>query len=131
MPGGFARVGSTPTRPRSPCSAAARRRRLGGLGQAGRRVSLLPQEGERLSRNSSRAALPSRAADNLFWLGRYAERCEGTMRILRAYHVRLAEVIRTRAAAAGDYARDYLEDHRHRRRRGAARRPAIHAIDSR
>jgi uncharacterized alpha-E superfamily protein len=36
-------------------------------------------------------ALPSRAADNLFWLGRYAERCEGTLRLLRAYHLRLAE----------------------------------------
>ena len=29
-------------------------------------------------------ALPSRAADNLFWLGRYVERAEGTMRLLRA-----------------------------------------------
>ncbi len=36
-------------------------------------------------------ALPSRAADNLFWLGRYAERSEGLIRILRAYHARLAE----------------------------------------
>ena len=35
--------------------------------------------------------LPSRAADNLYWLGRYVERAEGTMRLLRAYHVRLAE----------------------------------------
>ena len=29
-------------------------------------------------------ALPSRAADNLFWVGRYAERAEGTIRLLRA-----------------------------------------------
>lgn len=35
--------------------------------------------------------LSSRAADNLFWLGRYVERAEGTMRLLRAYHVRLGE----------------------------------------
>ncbi len=35
--------------------------------------------------------LPSRAGDNLFWLGRYVERAEGTMRLLRAWHVRLAE----------------------------------------
>ena len=28
--------------------------------------------------------LPSRVADNLFWLGRYAERAEGTVRLLRA-----------------------------------------------
>jgi uncharacterized circularly permuted ATP-grasp superfamily protein/uncharacterized alpha-E superfamily protein len=35
--------------------------------------------------------LPSRAADNLYWLGRYVERAEGAMRLLRAWHVRLAE----------------------------------------
>ncbi|TDL86426.1 circularly permuted type 2 ATP-grasp protein [Meridianimarinicoccus aquatilis] len=33
-------------------------------------------------------ALPSRAADNLFWLGRYLERAEGNMRLFRAYHDR-------------------------------------------
>jgi uncharacterized alpha-E superfamily protein len=36
-------------------------------------------------------SLPSRAADNLYWLGRYVERAEGTLRLLRAYHIRLAE----------------------------------------
>ena len=35
--------------------------------------------------------LPSRAADNLFWLGRYAERAEGATRLLRGIFVRLAE----------------------------------------
>jgi uncharacterized alpha-E superfamily protein len=55
------------------------------------RISLLPQEGEKLIRNSS-GSLPSRAADNLIWLGRYAERCEATVRILRAYNARLAEM---------------------------------------
>ncbi len=30
-------------------------------------------------------ALPSRAADNLFWLGRYIERAETAMRVFRAY----------------------------------------------
>ena len=35
--------------------------------------------------------LPSRAADDLFWLGRYAERAEGTLRLFRAIFVRLTE----------------------------------------
>ncbi|TVP69524.1 MAG: hypothetical protein EA339_14480 [Rhodobacteraceae bacterium] len=35
--------------------------------------------------------LPARAADNLYWLGRYIERSEGALRLLRAYHLRLAE----------------------------------------
>jgi uncharacterized circularly permuted ATP-grasp superfamily protein/uncharacterized alpha-E superfamily protein len=33
--------------------------------------------------------LPSRAADNLFWLGRYAERCEHLAQVLRCILVRL------------------------------------------
>jgi uncharacterized circularly permuted ATP-grasp superfamily protein len=91
MPGGFARVGSTPD-----TTAIAMQRG----GQAAdvwvvsehpvERVSLLPQEGEKLVRNTA-GALPSRAADNLIWLGRYAERCEATVRILRSYNARLAE----------------------------------------
>ena len=32
---------------------------------------------------SSRANVPSRAAENLFWFGRYGERCEAAMRLLR------------------------------------------------
>lgn len=35
--------------------------------------------------------LPSRTADNLFWLGRYAERTENAMRLLRSLLARLAE----------------------------------------
>jgi len=35
--------------------------------------------------------LPSRAADNLYWLGRYVERAENMVRVLRAQHTRLAE----------------------------------------
>ena len=37
------------------------------------------------------ADLPSRVADNLFWLGRYAERAEGTGRLARAIGTRLSE----------------------------------------
>jgi uncharacterized circularly permuted ATP-grasp superfamily protein/uncharacterized alpha-E superfamily protein len=35
------------------------------------------------------SALPSRAADHLFWLGRYAERCEHLARVLRFILIRL------------------------------------------
>jgi uncharacterized circularly permuted ATP-grasp superfamily protein/uncharacterized alpha-E superfamily protein len=35
--------------------------------------------------------LPSRAAENLFWLGRYVERAEALIRLHRAYDVRVAE----------------------------------------
>lgn len=42
-------------------------------------------------RRGDTGTLPSRAADNLYWLGRYIERTEGAVRLLRAYHLRLAE----------------------------------------
>lgn len=35
--------------------------------------------------------LPTRAAENLYWLGRYIERTEGAIRLLRAWHLRLGE----------------------------------------
>jgi len=37
------------------------------------------------------ADLPSRAADNMFWLGRYAERAEDILRVVRAVLLRLEE----------------------------------------
>ncbi|MDB5309043.1 MAG: hypothetical protein JWO38_3245 [Gemmataceae bacterium] len=52
--------------------------------------SLLPAGG-RVELTRAGGDLPSRAADNLFWLGRYAERAEGTTRLLRGIAVRLAE----------------------------------------
>ncbi|MEZ5870248.1 MAG: circularly permuted type 2 ATP-grasp protein [Nitratireductor sp.] len=42
-------------------------------------------------RRSDLGALPSTAADNLLWLGRYVERAEDQIRLLRAYHLRIAE----------------------------------------
>ena len=53
-------------------------------------------------------SLPSRAAENLIWLGRYVERSEGTVRILRAYHARLAETSDPDLPLLADI-RDYLE----------------------
>ncbi len=35
--------------------------------------------------------IPSRVGENLFWMGRYAERCEGIARLLRAALVRFAD----------------------------------------
>lgn len=52
--------------------------------------SMLMQSGEVFVRTSP-GLLPSRAADNLFWLGRYVERAEGQMRLTRAYMSRLDE----------------------------------------
>ena len=49
--------------------------------------------------------LPSRAADNLFWVGRYVERAEGTARLLRAILVLRREL----RDAGGEVFKPYLD----------------------
>ena len=58
-------------------------------------VTLLPAP-ERVTIQRATGMLPSRAADNLFWVGRYVERTEATLRLVRA--------LLNRVADAGDYA---------------------------
>ncbi|QRM57030.1 circularly permuted type 2 ATP-grasp protein [Sinorhizobium sp. BG8] len=90
MPGGFARIGAD-----NNVSAIAMQK--GGSAadvwivssKPVARTTLLPAE-ETFTRNMP-GSLPSRAADNLYWLGRYIERAEGALRILRAWHGRFAE----------------------------------------
>jgi len=91
MPGGFARIGSAP----DPMAIAMQR---GGSAadvwivsdNPVEPVSMVPKPGGPYTR-TPQGGLPSRAADNLFWLGRYVERSEGIVRLLRARNVRLAE----------------------------------------
>lgn len=90
MPGGYARIG----RGDDPAALAMQR---GGSVADVWVVSDRPVERETLVARTGAyhrpdpGTLPARAADNLFWLGRYVERAEGTMRLLRAWHLRLAE----------------------------------------
>lgn len=91
MPGGFARIGAQP----DPAAIAMQR---GGSAadvwvvSSGPvpRPSMVPAATGPYLRGSP-GALPARAADNLFWLGRYVERTEGMVRLLRACNTRLAE----------------------------------------
>ena len=53
-------------------------------------VTLLPHP-DRIVINRATGTLPSRAASNLFWLGRYMERAEATLRLVRALINRAAE----------------------------------------
>jgi uncharacterized circularly permuted ATP-grasp superfamily protein/uncharacterized alpha-E superfamily protein len=91
MPGGYARIGKNK-------DAAAIAMQNGGSVADVWIVSDCPVENATLLHDPSRRferserdALPSRAGDNLFWLGRYIERAESYMRLTRAYHIRLAE----------------------------------------
>lgn len=108
MPGGFARIGSS----LDPTAIAMQR---GGTAADVWVVSDGPVDDFSMLRPPSgdyaRVApgvLPSRAGDNLFWLGRYVERAEGVMRMARAYHIRLAETADPEAPLTAHLA-DYLD----------------------
>lgn len=59
-------------------------------------VSLLSPSNKRIELRRSGSELPSRVADNFFWLGRMAERAEGEARLWRAVLSRLADESDTR-----------------------------------
>ncbi len=91
MPGGFARVGTSTDTTAISMQRGGRAADVWVLSpKPVEQVSLLPREGDAVHRERP-GSLPSRAADNLLWLGRYVERSENLVRILRAYHGRLAE----------------------------------------
>ncbi len=56
-----------------------------------RHFSLLPPASHSVELSRGGADLPSRSADNLFWLGRYAERAESTARLARYLLGRLTD----------------------------------------
>jgi uncharacterized alpha-E superfamily protein len=60
-----------------------------------RSITLLEPPGKTIELRRSGAELPSRVADNFFWLGRHAERAEGAARLLRPILVRLTSESQT------------------------------------
>jgi len=84
MPGGLARVTAEPSSQRLP-------HHLGGVSKdtwvLGNKEEALPEPAlpaVSIGDYAVRGALPSRVADNLFWLGRYMERVEANVRLFRA-----------------------------------------------
>ncbi|TMV80320.1 hypothetical protein FGG78_25430, partial [Thioclava sp. BHET1] len=91
MPGGYARIGrgadTSVVAPQAGGSVAD----TWVVGHAPVAAETMA-EGPRIAfHRTDLSVLPARAADNLFWLGRYVERLETAVRQLRAYHLRLAE----------------------------------------
>ena len=91
MPGGFVRVAAhadarAVSLQRGAATADAWVLTHGPVGE----TTLLPHP-ERMPVQRAAGLLPSRAADNLFWVGRYVERAEATLRLVRAMINRIAE----------------------------------------
>jgi uncharacterized circularly permuted ATP-grasp superfamily protein/uncharacterized alpha-E superfamily protein len=91
MPGGFVRIAEhadarAVSLQRGAATADAWVLTHGPVGE----TTLLPHP-ERMPVQRAAGLLPSRAADNLFWVGRYIERSEATLRLVRAMINRIAE----------------------------------------
>ena len=91
MPGGFCRVADHRDARAISMGAGAQSADVWVLGNAAEpATTLLPASNDvkvvRVPGN-----LPSRAADNLFWMGRYLERAEATLRIVRTMCNRMTE----------------------------------------
>lgn len=91
MPGGFCRISEEPD-----ARAVSMRNGMRSSdvwvtsSQPVAQVTLLPTP-DRINIRRVTGTLPSRAADNLFWLGRYLERGEATLRLVRALLGRLID----------------------------------------
>jgi uncharacterized circularly permuted ATP-grasp superfamily protein/uncharacterized alpha-E superfamily protein len=83
MPGGFCRIAERPDARAVSMGDGARAADVWVVSdKAVTARTLLPGDAVRIRRIAG--VLPSRAADNLFWLGRYLERAEATLRLIRA-----------------------------------------------
>jgi uncharacterized circularly permuted ATP-grasp superfamily protein/uncharacterized alpha-E superfamily protein len=92
MPGGLSRVALNQNTP-------IVSNQLGGLGKDTWVLATEPERQESLVVTSDKAApavvheseVSSRVADNLFWIGRYAERAEGLVRLLRVTLIKIGD----------------------------------------
>ncbi|HUC62976.1 MAG TPA: circularly permuted type 2 ATP-grasp protein [Alphaproteobacteria bacterium] len=106
MPGGLTRVSPETTRPIVSMQRGGGSKDTWVLGAtaeqaAGEARSPMPVERANViplsdapARRSPTNELPSRAADGLFWVGRYAERTDGVVRLLRALLMGLTDTAR-------------------------------------
>jgi uncharacterized circularly permuted ATP-grasp superfamily protein/uncharacterized alpha-E superfamily protein len=92
MPGGLTRISSDPQQPMVSMQRGGGSKDTWVLADGPvEQISLLRPVGAAVELRRGGIDLPSRVADNLFWLGRYAERAEDCARLLRAAVLRLAD----------------------------------------
>jgi uncharacterized circularly permuted ATP-grasp superfamily protein/uncharacterized alpha-E superfamily protein len=105
MPGGFCRISERPDARAVRMGAAVRSADVWVLSDAPvEEESLLPSN-ETVAIRRLVGQLPARAADNLFWYGRYLERCEATLRLVRTLAQRATDQDFSSGSAADSLAR--------------------------
>jgi uncharacterized alpha-E superfamily protein len=99
MPGGLTRVSTSAQRPVVSMQSGGGSKDTWVLSEGPvSMVTLLKTTDQPVRLERAAAEVPSRVADNLFWLGRYVERLEGTARLLRSVLVRLVDESATETA---------------------------------
>jgi uncharacterized circularly permuted ATP-grasp superfamily protein/uncharacterized alpha-E superfamily protein len=91
MPGGFCRVSEEPDARAVLMGAKVRSADVWVLSDKPVEMESLLPSSETVEIRRLVGHLPSRAADNLFWYGRYLERCEATIRLVRTLAQRALE----------------------------------------
>lgn len=91
MPGGLALVGDSPNARALTMQSGARSADVWVLSETEAKEPTSSLAAGDATIRRARGALPSRAADNLFWLARYLERAELTLRVVRVLAARLSE----------------------------------------
>ncbi|SNB52336.1 Uncharacterized conserved protein, circularly permuted ATPgrasp superfamily [Arboricoccus pini] len=91
LPGGLVRMAGAPAAPALPNGFGSKDLWITGSVPEMHQLSLLRASIGAVHLRRTGADLLSRTADNLFWLGRYAERAEGRMRVLRSLLSRVLE----------------------------------------
>ena len=133
MPGGFCRIAEQPDARAVSMGDGARSADVWVVSDKAVSASTLLPAADTVRIRRIAGVVPSRAADNLFWLGRYLERAEATLRLIRALGTPMrdpgkgidgdrAALGRAHPAAAGDLGRDLAGDADATRRRSPPRR---------
>src|SRR5580698_1160137 len=84
MPGGFCRIADQPDARAVSMGDGARAADVWVVSDRAVSPTTLLPAGDTVRIRRIAGVVPSRAADNLFWLGRYLERAEATLRLIRA-----------------------------------------------
>ncbi|MDO6739520.1 alpha-E domain-containing protein, partial [Wenyingzhuangia sp. 2_MG-2023] len=83
MPGGLTRIGQDERSFMISNQTGAKSKDTWVIASEPERMVHDEQVDEPVSREADLISLPSRVVENLFWMGRYAERAEAALRILR------------------------------------------------
>jgi len=100
LPGGFCRIAEEPDARAVSMGDGARSADVWVVSDKAVSASTLLPAADTVRIRRIAGVVPSRAADNLFWLGRYLERAEATLRLIRALGTSVRDPGKANAAGA-------------------------------